>query len=55
MRYLDIKERKFKIVKHVQSKGNVNSCEVAYHFPRISEIGFERFSEQYIAIKIDHV
>ena len=40
MRYLDIKERKFNIVKDVQSKGFVNSCKVAYHLLRISEKGF---------------
>ena len=54
MRYLDIKKRKFNIVKDVQSKGHVNSCKVLYHLPKISEKGFERFKEKYIAIQIHH-
>ena len=47
-------KKKFNIVKDFQSKGHVNSFKVAYHFPRISEKGFKRFSEQYSAIKIHH-
>ena len=54
MRYLDIKKRKFNIVKDVQSKGHVNSCKVAYHLNSISEKGFDRFKEKYIAIQIYH-
>ena len=54
MKYLDIKEKKFNIAKDVQSKGHVNSCKVVYHLPRISENGFERFKEKYIAIQIHH-
>ena len=54
MRYLDLKERKFHIVKDVQSKGHVNFCKVAYHFLRISEKECERFKEQYIVITIHH-
>ena len=38
MKYVDIKEeKKVNIVKDVQSKGLVNSCNVAYHLLRISE------------------
>ena len=42
MTYLDVKERKFNIVKDVQSKGLLNSCKVAYLFLRVSEKGSER-------------
>ena len=52
MRYLDIKERKFNIVKDVQSKRHVNSCKVAYHLNRISQKGFQTFKEKYITIQI---
>ena len=46
------KKEKVNSGKNVQSKDNVSSCNVAYHFPSISEKGFERFKEKYIAIHI---
>ena len=55
MKYVDIKEeKKVNVVKDVQSKAHVNSGKVAYHLIRISEKGFERFKEEYVANKISH-
>ena len=50
-----LKKKKVNSGNNVQSKSHVRSCEVAYHLPRISEKGFERFKEKYIAIQIHHL
>ena len=49
-----LEKQKVNSLKNVQSKGHVNSCKATYHLPKISDKGFERLKEIYIAIQIQN-